>query len=182
MKWKSEWKRCRSPLFLFTLFPPVLLALRPLTLTHRRAAGHSESGFLVTVREFMGISWLQITKTEYFFKMPEAFSGGEKNKKAPKERETKCALYFMKLYSIPLCNSRVSKWLLAAPNIQKDTFKITRRCCMLCTEARDQHQQCLPEAEFTEAQFSGDSQNCVIKLKFCFTVSDNIYIILRINI
>ena len=74
----------------------------------------------------------------------------------------------MKLYHLPFCNSRISKWLLAAPNIQKDTFKGIRKSCMLYIEAREQDQPCLSEMKFTEVEFNGDPQNCVIKLKFCF--------------
>ena len=39
---------------------------------------------------------------------------------------------------------------------------------MLYIEAREQDQPCLSEMKFTEVEFNGDPQNCVIKLKFCF--------------
>ena len=78
-------------------------------------------------------------------------SKDEKNKKAPKKRGTKLTLYFIKSYNLPLCNSRVSKWLLAAPDIQKDTLKSIQRNCMLDIEARGQDQQHLSEVKFTEA-------------------------------
>lgn len=57
-----------SSLSLIILCPPIVSVPQPQTTTHEWRVGHTKSGVLVNVNEFMDISWLQNTKTKNFFK------------------------------------------------------------------------------------------------------------------